>query len=275
MQVVEQILSRSRPGLLVSVRSADEALAALAGGADVIDVKEPNRGPLGAANHETIAEVVRVVSGRVPVTAAAGELGELLPALASNLLRPLPAGVALVKIGLSHCGPSRDWPSQWRRATRALRNSANRCHALPVAVVYADWQAAKAPRPERIHSAALDIGCRVILVDTWEKSSGTLTEHWPTEKLKSYVHHVHGSDLAIVLAGSLSRANLLTAAELRPDLLAVRGAVCNGGRSGTVSQVRVTDLRQALDRLNYASNWHAMSSGEVPSNVPLRHQKFS
>ena len=55
-------LSNETPGLLVSVRSAAEALSALAGGADVIDVKEPNRGSLGAADDETIssAELDRV-----------------------------------------------------------------------------------------------------------------------------------------------------------------------------------------------------------------------
>ena len=39
--------ARPAPGLLVSVRSAAEAATALAGGADLIDVKEPSRGPLG------------------------------------------------------------------------------------------------------------------------------------------------------------------------------------------------------------------------------------
>ena len=36
-------------GLLVSVRNVEEALAALEGGASLIDVKEPSRGPLGRA----------------------------------------------------------------------------------------------------------------------------------------------------------------------------------------------------------------------------------
>ena len=45
--------------LLVSVRSAAEAEAALLGGADVIDVKEPDRGPLGRADDAVIAAVVR------------------------------------------------------------------------------------------------------------------------------------------------------------------------------------------------------------------------
>jgi (5-formylfuran-3-yl)methyl phosphate synthase len=275
MEVVDQIIGRSRPGLLVSVRSADEALAALAGGADVIDVKEPNRGPLGAANHEIIAEIVRAVNGRAPVTAAAGELVDLASAYADKSLRPMPSGVSLVKIGLSHCGASRNWQSQWRATIGALRTKTDPLHALPVAVIYADWKAAKAPRPELIHSAALDIGGRVLLIDTWDKTSGNLIDHWSANDLKSFVDRVRRSGLAVVVAGSLSRANLLTAAELRPHLLAVRGAVCDAGRSGTVSQVRVTNLRQTLDGLPLGRNWHKMRSDISPPRVPVRHQKFS
>src|SRR4051794_5358072 len=60
--------------LLVSVRSAEEAEAALAGGAGLIDVKEPARGSLGAADPTVIAEVLHAVGGRAPVSAALGEL---------------------------------------------------------------------------------------------------------------------------------------------------------------------------------------------------------
>src|SRR5688572_22177610 len=98
---------RSSPGLLVSVRSAEEAVAALAGGADVIDVKEPNRGPLGAADPQTIAEIVRVVRGRVPVTAAAGELLDAGERGATRPVESLLSGVSLFKIGLRGC---RDLP---------------------------------------------------------------------------------------------------------------------------------------------------------------------
>ena len=45
--------------LLVSVRNALEAEVALAGGAHVIDVKEPSHGSLGRADEATLAEVVR------------------------------------------------------------------------------------------------------------------------------------------------------------------------------------------------------------------------
>src|SRR3954451_22237023 len=60
-------------GLLVSVRGADEVPAALEGGADLIDVKEPARGPLGMAEAEVVAAVLDRVDARVPVSAALGE----------------------------------------------------------------------------------------------------------------------------------------------------------------------------------------------------------
>src|SRR5262245_13850027 len=65
--------------LLVSVRSAAEAHAALAGGADLIDVKEPSRGPLGRADDSVISAVLVAVHGRRPVSAAMGELADMAP----------------------------------------------------------------------------------------------------------------------------------------------------------------------------------------------------
>src|SRR5437870_6982957 len=85
------------PGLLVSVRSASEAEAALAGGAHLIDVKEPGRGPLGRADDATIAAVVQRVAGRRPVSVALGELheqGRCYPG----------AGLSYVKWGLHQLG---------------------------------------------------------------------------------------------------------------------------------------------------------------------------
>src|ERR1700678_3944537 len=87
----------SSPALLVSVRAVEEAAAALAGGADLIDVKEPNRGSLGRADDAVIAAVVAIVAGRRPVSAAMGELRDRGP--------PFPGPeLAYQKWGLSGCG---------------------------------------------------------------------------------------------------------------------------------------------------------------------------
>src|SRR3954468_1178551 len=86
--------SKGHTGLLVSVRSPAEAEDALRGGAALIDVKEPACGSLGRASDQTIAEVLRQVAGRRPVSAACGELKDNLP------LFPAP-GLRYVKWGLA------------------------------------------------------------------------------------------------------------------------------------------------------------------------------
>ncbi len=84
------------PKLLVSVRSAAEAQQAFFGGADLIDVKEPDRGPLGAADADVIAEVARFVAGRRPTSAALGELVE-------GRRLPTALGLSFAKLGLAGC----------------------------------------------------------------------------------------------------------------------------------------------------------------------------
>ena len=72
------------PRLLISVRNVDEAQLALAGGADLIDIKEPLRGSLGQADSSVIREIAFTIGPRAPLSAALGELlgssGEIPPA---------------------------------------------------------------------------------------------------------------------------------------------------------------------------------------------------
>jgi hypothetical protein len=230
-----------RPGLLVSVRNADEALAALAGGADVIDVKEPDHGPLGAADAATIASVVRAVNGRLPVTAAMGELTDLIAARRE----PIPFSIALFKIGLAGCRALPDWRSRWREALAALAED-KPAGPRPVAVAYADWHSAGAPDPAEVLVAAVDAGSPALLIDTWDKSSGSLFDHWPREQLGRFLKSARSHGLLVALAGSLINETFMAAASLAPDLVAVRTAACEGGRRGIVSAEQVRALKQAI-----------------------------
>src|SRR5207249_701962 len=66
--------------LLVSVRGPVEARAALAGGADVIDAKDPARGALGAVSAERLAAIRRTVGAARPVSAALGDAHDAVAA---------------------------------------------------------------------------------------------------------------------------------------------------------------------------------------------------
>jgi (5-formylfuran-3-yl)methyl phosphate synthase len=234
------------PSLLVSVRNDAEALAALVGGADVIDVKEPSRGSLGAADPRTIADVVRSVNGRAIVSAAMGELVDMGRQISASGPLQIPADVQLFKIGLAGCAGLVEWKSEWRDAVQALQGDTTNSPPQPVAVVYADWKSADAPPPQEILDAAQELGCLALLIDTWDKSAGALFDHWDRADLGHFLTKVRTTKMAIVLAGSLSRTSLPQALGLGPDLVAVRGAACDRGRDGTVTTTRVRELTQII-----------------------------
>lgn len=244
--MIDLKLNFDRPGLLVSVRNDSEAVTAIAAGADVIDVKEPSRGPLGGADFAAIAEVVRVVDGRAMVTAALGELDELQQRAKQRTPVQLPAGVSLFKIGLAGCATRDDWRAEWQAAIDSVDCGTNNERPSPVAVVYADWKSAAAPTPDEVFRAAVDVGCPALLIDTWQKSTGSLFDHWNSSDLRVFLKRVQAAQILAVLAGSLSITSLPAALSLMPDLIAVRGAACDRGRNGAVSAMRVQELKQQI-----------------------------
>src|SRR5690349_523330 len=126
--------------LLISVRDAEEAQIAAREGADLVDIKEPRRGPLGAADAETIQAIAQTLGGQVPLSAARGEL-----LAAADLPDALAGRLSYVKFGLAGCAQQRDWPELWARQLARLSVNTGL-----VAVVYADSQAARAPAPEEV-----------------------------------------------------------------------------------------------------------------------------
>jgi uncharacterized protein (UPF0264 family) len=250
-------ISPSHPGLLVSVRSADEARAALDGGADIIDVKEPARGPLGAADSSTITEVVRAVGGRVPVTAAMGELLDMAKSLPNGLRVLVPDGVVVYKLGLAGCRNISNWQGLWRQTIELV--AASNATARPVAVAYADWRQADAPEPAEVLDAAIGQRSPAVLVDTWDKASGSLFDYWPAERLARFARQVRSQRLIIVLAGSLAGCDFERAIELAPDFVAVRAAACDAGRNGTVTAENVRKLRKSVHSIRCTSTANSFS----------------
>jgi uncharacterized protein (UPF0264 family) len=218
-------------GLLVSVRSASEAVTAVAAGADVIDVKEPLRGPLGAANPSVWRAVRAAVPGRVPVSIALGELANR-PAL------PDPSaldGITYRKIGLA------DVRASWRDDLKALRDDLD---ASWIAVIYADWQRANAPEPDAVLDFALENACAGVLVDTWDKSR---SEPLNQSEWTGRVSRARNAGLLVALAGRLDVPAIGRLRPLQPDLFAVRSAACvSGDRLGLIDPCRVAALTRAI-----------------------------
>jgi (5-formylfuran-3-yl)methyl phosphate synthase len=227
-------------GLLISVRDGEEAETALAGGADLLDVKEPVRGSLGAATPAVWREVLQRCRGRVPTSAALGELDEAQRSVGDEAL----AGFDFAKTGLAGCRADRRWPDRWAELVHRLPD-----RVAPVAVVYADWRECGAPAPEEIIDQAKRLACGAVLLDTRGKQQGDLLDHLSVAQLAPLVARIRQHALRVVLAGSLGPASIVAALELRPDYIAVRRAACRAGRTSRIELDRV----RALSRMIHGS----------------------
>jgi len=226
-------MTQGRPELLVSVRSAAEAEIALAGDADLIDVKEPRRGALGAADAGVWHEVRRCVAGRAPLSAA---LGELLEDEAED--RAAAAfGLRYAKFGLAGCHDTSGWLSRWFSATAALP-----CGTMPVPVAYADWPAARAPSPSVALALAAQSPAKMLLIDTFDKLGGGLLEVLSWELLLEIAASARQAGVRLALAGSLTAAAIERLRPLAPAYFGVRGAACRGSRDGTIDEALVKSL---------------------------------
>jgi len=226
--------------LLVSVRNATEAEAALWGGAQLIDVKEPASGPLGKASDAAIENVVRAIGGRVCVSAALGEIsvGDELP-----MARAI-AGLAYVKVGLAGLGAG-----LWQeRVTSLLPGIARRYPgAVAVAAAYADWRLAGAPSVNDVCEFVVKQGRGVFLIDTSAKTAGQSLMDWlPVLEIGRLCDRCRSAGVKVAVAGSLSPEQIDKLLPLRPDWIAVRGAACDGGREGVVSEQKVRLLAELI-----------------------------
>jgi uncharacterized protein (UPF0264 family) len=227
-----------RTGTLVSVRSLAEAQAAIDGGVDILDIKEPNEGPLGAASPTVWREISQLVAGRPEIcwSVAMGELSSSAPSPTEHGLEP-----AFAKVGLAMEAENAAWRQDWKAWKLTLAKPTE-----AVAVVYADFTLARAPAPLDVIEAGALLGCTVLLIDTFGKQNGGLLQNVALTELAFWCDAARSRSMKLAIAGSLTSADVPRVSTLRPDWLAVRGAVCRGPRNGPVDASKVREFVSAV-----------------------------
>lgn len=221
--------------LLVSVAGRSEARAAVAGGAAVIDAKDPRQGAMAAVR----PEVLRAVRAAVPTThlvsVVLGDGGRPEP-LARRAATASRLAAAFVKVGFSGVATQ---AHAHRLAAAARRGAGNLTQVVLVA--YADWRRVDSLDPGALNAVAAQAGAAGVLLDTAVKAAGLFALLDP-DAVGAWVAAAHAAGLFAGLAGSLRGADFALARALGADLVGVRGAACVGGRTGRVSAVRVAEL---------------------------------
>jgi hypothetical protein len=237
--------------LLVSVVSAEEARRAVAGGADIVDVKDPGEGALGAPAPGVLSEVVRVLGGATPVSVALGDLPDL------------PHTAALAARGAAACGA--DYVKVGLRGVRELDRAVALMSAVAdavgpkvavIAAAYADAEALDPPALAPASLAALveRTGIAGALVDTFIKDGRGLYGWQSEDELAELVAGTHEARGIFGVAGQLRLGELC---RVPADIVGVRSAVCRGSdRTAHLEQAlvaaAVAELRDFGDSATYA-----------------------
>lgn len=213
--------------LLVSVIDAEEAMAAVQGGAFLIDVKNPAEGALGAAAPATIRAIRRAVPPELGVSAALGDMPDLPGTAALAAVGAAAVGASLVKVGLfGVCTPAAA-TSLLRTMRESLRLFAPEVGLI--ACAYADAGQIGSLPPHQLPKVALEAGCAGAMVDTYTKGAGSLFAYMPVDEAAAFVVEGKRLGLMTALAGSLAGKELALAAALSPDIVGIRSAACTGG----------------------------------------------
>ena len=227
--------------LLVSVLNQHEAAAALAGGADIIDAKDPLSGPLGAVSIPALRDICSVARDAYLVTAALGDADDE-QAIEGMACTFAGMGARLVKVGFAGIVDIGRTVSLLKAAVRgATAGSDGRCGV--VAVAYADARLVASLSQDELTEAAVRAGTRGVLLDTADKRGPGLRDLLSQDALAAWAAAAHEAGLLVAVAGKLQADDLGFARDAGADIAGVRGAACEGGREGRVTTERVRALR--------------------------------
>lgn len=230
--------------LLVSPMNIEEAQAALAGGADILDVKNPKEGSLGANFPWAIREVAELANGRVPVSATIGDL-DFKPGTASlAALGAAVSGADYIKVGLLGVKTAAQADEMLMGIVRAVKNFDPRKKV--VAAGYSDYARAGSVSPMLLPSSAAKAGADLVMVDTAIKDGKPTFDFMSEEELLKFIALGHSFGLDVALAGSIGFQHLEQLRRLNPDIIGVRGIVCGGDRSSIIRADLVAKLKMEM-----------------------------
>jgi uncharacterized protein (UPF0264 family) len=234
--------------LLISPINEAEATEAIAGGADIIDVKNPLEGALGANYPWVIKNIKQLIPRGTELSCALGDAPNLPGSVSLAAYGAASLGVDYIKVGLYGTKTQKDAIYLLQQVNRAAK-TVNPTIKI-VAAGYADAQQIGTLNPNLIPEIAHQAGADIAMLDTATKNGKNLFTYQTKEQLQTFIQTSHNLGLKAALAGSLRKEDLATIYQLGADIMGLRGAACtnNDRNSGHITRERVTELILALQQ---------------------------
>ena len=231
--------------LLISVAHCKEINAAVEGGADIIDIKNPAEGALGANFPHVIKAIKAKTPQDIPVSAAIGDVPNLPGMISLAALGAASCGVQYVKVGLYGVQNKPDAVVLLKSVARAVRDFDATVQLI--ATAYADAHRFNALPPMDLPDVAVSAGIDGCLIDTAIKGEGTLLTNLSEDQILTFTCQCRQNGLISALAGSLQQSDIEAVCTLGADIIGVRTAACRGDRvNGVVDASKVRHLKEQI-----------------------------
>lgn len=232
--------------LLISPINTDEALESIEGGADIVDVKNPKEGSLGANFPWVIKEIREMTPEDMMVSATLGDVPYKPGTVSLAAMGALVSGADYIKVGLYGTKNYDEALEVMENVVKTVRDNSSK--AVVVASGYADAHRVGALDPMEIPKVAADAGADLAMVDTAVKDGKTLFDFMDMDKLQRFVNEIHDYGMKSALAGSIKKEQLKPLYDINCDVVGVRGAACIGGdrNTGKIHRNAVAELKEMI-----------------------------
>jgi len=221
--------------MLASVNSLEEARLVQEFKVDIIDLKQPAAGALGALAAGVVTEIVAALKPAARLSATVGDLPMQREVICRAVAMMAATGVDYVKIGFFPGGDSLDCIAGLAELTR-------QGYAL-IAVLFAD----AGPDFSLLKTLA-EAGFQGVMLDTMHKQSGGLTRLLKLAELTTFVQTAKHYQLLTGLAGSLKAEDIPALLPLNADYLGFRGALCrNSERTASLDTAQIGRIKALLE----------------------------
>ncbi|MGZ4903552.1 MAG: (5-formylfuran-3-yl)methyl phosphate synthase [Halobacteriota archaeon] len=228
--------------VLISPKNESEAREAVNGGADIIDVKNPQEGSLGANFPWVIRSIRNLVPPSTQVSATIGDFPHLPGSASLAALGAALSGADYVKVGLRGSNTVAHATFLMQHVTKAVKDFDPRKKVVVAA--YADYKRADTLDPLLLPDVAEHAQCDVVMVDTFVKDGTSLFDFMDTAACTVFVNEGHAHNLDVALAGSIKLQHIPALKELGADIIGIRGAACSSGDrvAGTIQAANVKSV---------------------------------
>lgn len=233
--------------LLVSAINLNEAKEATLGGADILDVKNPKEGSLGASFSWIIKEISDYANGERVVSSTIGDVPYKPGTVSLAALGSAVSGSNYVKVGLYGTKNYEEALDVMKAVVKSVKEYNE--NITVVACGYADAYRVGSILPEDIPDVAKNSNSDVAMLDTFIKDGKRLTDHLSVTELEDFVKKSHENNLQVALAGSVNKNDVPLLKNIGCDIMGVRGCVCTGGdrNNGTINHKLVQELKDTFN----------------------------